>query len=156
MLRTLVPAAALWPSTGCFLTADTFHCTLTLDALEGDTPTCAEFSDFEGLVGQGLKASFGAFCQSLGVSKVTPGPCPDEDKVGGCQEEGQDGLYVQTTWQYTSEVTQSPADLTCTSDQTLLGPDGTPWTPTDTDGPADTDPSDTDPTDTDPTDTDPA
>ena len=104
------------------------HCA---DAAGDARTSCVEV---RGDAGLGLfgSASVGltltTLCTVIGADPA-PGPCPDAGKVGGCQEVDGDGLEA-TSWTYEGTLD----DLSCSSDEVKIGPDGAPVTE-DTDTP---------------------
>ena len=126
-MRLLAALPLLLASCG-LLTADTFTCQAD-GPLAGAANGCLEFSDFDDSIGgQQLRLSFAAFCSASGFSEARPGTCPTEGRIGACREVTD--LYTKDAWVYEGGTEEDIDDLTCTSGETLLGPDGAPYDPT--------------------------
>jgi len=110
MWRTVVVVVAL---AGC--KGGGQHC------VSSDGTSCVEIHNLGslGILGAGTGLTIAALCTAIGADS-SPGACPEEGRVGGCRSE--DGTFETITWSYDGTLD----DLSCASDEELLGPDGAP------------------------------
>lgn len=89
--------------------------------MSADDTSCVEIAGLAktGLFAPGASLTITTLCTVLGADP-SPGACPEAGRVGGCAD-GDDGVTT-TTWSYTGTID----DLTCSSDEQLIGPDGEP------------------------------
>jgi hypothetical protein len=125
-MRHLLSLAALSLGLAACNNGDVMSCSNSDD---GVVTACYEFSNFEGgLFGLGLQASMTTLCTVIG-SKPTSGACPTDNLVGGCAGDEQES-YDYVEWSYADDEVDSLSDISCGSDEVLVGPDGEPVSPT--------------------------